>query len=411
LAFSILNEMKKKINKNKQLKDLERYIKRQLETHLLELGFKRNANGRFFSPNGNKESIRQCHLSQRREKQKSAQKFITEKFPKVKAYFASGNEVIPEKILPRLEIISSGTIESDIFRVATLTWSIPVSAGYGRRMRFLIWDDNIGKIIGIMALGDPVFNLNVRDEEIGWNVSERKKYLVNIMDAYVLGALPPYSMILGGKLVACLVKTQEIRDIFFSRYNKTCGIISGESKRANLVMVTTTSALGRSSIYNRLSVNGEKYFESIGFTAGYGHFHVPNDLFDKMREYLFLKDHMYSNNNRYGHGPNWRLRAIRATLELIGMNKNLLNHGIKREVYISRLAKNADQILRGETKRPYYDGLLSVDEVSNMALQRWVIPRSLRRQEYITWKSEDIRQLLCPIKTQVSGYKKDSILK
>ena len=391
--------MKKKINKNKQLKNLERHIKRQLETHLLKLGFKRNANGGFYSPNGNKESIRQCHLAQRGERQKSAERFTTEKLPKVISYFASGNEVIPEKISPRLEIISSGTIESDIFRVATLTWSIPVSAGYGRRMRFLLWDDNIGKVIGIMALGDPVFNLNVRDEEIGWNVSERKEYLVNVMDAYVLGALPPYNMILGGKLVACLVKTKEIRDIFFSRYNKTCGIISGKSKRANLVMVTTSSALGRSSIYNRLRVNGEKYFESIGFTAGFGHFHVSNDLFEKMREYLSLKDHMYAKNNRYGNGPNWKLRAIRAALELIGMNKNLLNHGIKREVYISRLAKNADQILRGEKKRPYYDGLLSVDEVSNLALQRWVVPRSLRRQEYINWKSEDMGQLLCSPET------------
>ena len=159
--------MKKNINKDKQLKNLERHIKRQLETHLLKLGFKRNENGGFYNPNGNKESIRQCHLAQRRERQKSAEKLITEKLPKIKAYFASGNEVIPEKISPRLEIISSGTIESDIFRVATLTWSIPVSAGYGRRMRFLIWDDNIGKVIGIIALGDPVFNLNVRDEEIG----------------------------------------------------------------------------------------------------------------------------------------------------------------------------------------------------------------------------------------------------
>ena len=391
--------MKNNININKQLKNLERHIKKQLETHLLELGFKRNANGGFYSPNDNKESIRQCHLAQRREKQKNADKFITEKLPKIISYFASGKEVIPEKISPRLEIISSGTIESDIFRVATLTWSIPVSAGYGRRMRFLIWDDNIGKVIGIMALGDPVFNLNVRDEQIGWNVSERKKYLVNIMDAYVLGALPPYNMILGGKLVACLVKTTEIRDIFFSRYNKTCGIISGKSKKANLVMVTTSSALGRSSIYNRLRVNGEKYFESIGFTAGYGHFHVPNDIFEKMREYLSLKDNIYSKNNRYGNGPNWKLRAIRAALELIGMNKNLLNHGIKREVFISRLAINAGQILRGEKKRPSYEGLLSVDEVSNIALQRWVVPRSLRRQEYINWKSEDMGQLLCSPET------------
>jgi len=33
------------------------------------------------------------------------------------------------------------------------------------------------------------------------------KRLVNVMDAYVLGAVPPYNMLLGGKLVASLVRS------------------------------------------------------------------------------------------------------------------------------------------------------------------------------------------------------------
>jgi Druantia protein DruA len=40
-----------------------------------------------------------------------------------------------------------------------------VSRGYGRRMRFLIWDQSNEKLIGLIVLGDPVFNLRVRDEE------------------------------------------------------------------------------------------------------------------------------------------------------------------------------------------------------------------------------------------------------
>ena len=73
-------------------------------------------------------------------------------------------------------------------------------------MRFIVWDDSNGKVLGILAIGDPVFNLRVRDEHIGWSAVDRKARLVNVMDAYVLGALPPYNTLLGGKLVACLLR-------------------------------------------------------------------------------------------------------------------------------------------------------------------------------------------------------------
>jgi hypothetical protein len=110
-----------------------------------------------------------------------------------------------------------------LFRLATLTWSVPVSEGYGRRMRFLVWDDSIGRLMGVIALCDPVFNRNVRDSAIGWGVEDRKDRLVNVMDAYVLGALPPYNSLLCGKLVACLVRTEEVRDCFARYRSPSCG--------------------------------------------------------------------------------------------------------------------------------------------------------------------------------------------
>src|SRR3546814_18344755 len=84
--------------------------------------------------------------------------------------------------------------------MASLYWQVPVSDGYGRRMRFLVWDQAHGKLIGIFALGDAVFNQAARDAVIGWDHHRRSAALVNLMDAYVLGALPPYSHLLGGKL-------------------------------------------------------------------------------------------------------------------------------------------------------------------------------------------------------------------
>jgi hypothetical protein len=62
---------------------------------------------------------------------------------------------------------------------------------------------------------------------------------------------------------------------------------------------------------------------------------------------------------------------------------------LSREVYVSRLADNALDVLRGKRKRPKYDSLLSTTEVANLALERWVRPRALRDQSYRAVKRED----------------------
>jgi len=71
----------------------------------------------------------------------------------------------------------------------------------GRRMRFLVRDRSNGILIGLLALASPVLNLSARDNWIGWTVRDREARLVNVMDAFVIGAVPPYSELLGGKLV------------------------------------------------------------------------------------------------------------------------------------------------------------------------------------------------------------------
>ena len=132
--------------------------------------------------------------------------FITNKGEKLIGCFASGDDIDPNKISPVLERVSAGTREGDLFRLASLTWSVPVSNGFGRRLRYLVWDEYNDKLMGLIAIGDPVFNLSARDKLIGWNSHDRSARLVNIMDAYVLGSLPPYNQLLGGKLIACLLR-------------------------------------------------------------------------------------------------------------------------------------------------------------------------------------------------------------
>jgi hypothetical protein len=330
------------------------------------------------------------HQTQRIEKLIASRKLIEAYWPALRRYFADGSEVDPTRVTPRLELVVSDTWQSHLFRLACLTWSVPVSQGYGRRMRYLVWDDSNGKLLGVIALGDPVFNLKVRDAWVGWTVEQRRQRLVNVMDAYVLGSVPPYNMLLAGKLVACLVGTIEVREAFATKNDKTKGLISNKRKRPSLCLVTTTSALGKSSIYNRLKLDGRQVFESIGYTSGWGHFHIPDHLFASMREYLAVSKDAYANNHQYGDGPNWKLRAVRKVLSQIGMNPNLLRHGIAREVFACCVATNASGVLNGLALEPVYDGLPSVAAISALARDRWIIPRARRQLEFRSWRRDTL---------------------
>ena len=70
------------------------------------------------------------------------------------------------------------------------------------------------------------------------------------MDVNVCGAITPYNEILGGKLVASLMASQEMRELFRQRYHskyKSAAIIQSSKGKpvyhsdANLLCLTTTS--------------------------------------------------------------------------------------------------------------------------------------------------------------------------
>jgi hypothetical protein len=369
-------------------------LKKRLRRHLKSLGFQKAQDGTLLPPGTSKDVVRSVHSAQRNDRLTASQKFLTSRLPKLLKYFASGDDVVPAKITPKLQLIQSDTWEGDLFRLASLTWSVPVSNGFGRRLRFLVWDEHNGKLIGIIAIGDPVFNLSVRDNLIGWDVKARAERLVNMMDAYVLGALPPYNVLLGGKLVACVVRSWDVYDQFSKAYGKTTGIISQQQKKARLLAVTTSSSMGRSSVYNRLKLGGTEYFTPIGYTGGWGHFHIPDGLFSDLRDYLRGIGHPYADLHCYGEGPNWRMRSTRAALEALGFKHDLLRHGIQREVFLCQFADNAAKLLRTGKGKPDLSSLLSAEDIAALALERWMLPRAGRRPEFKLWKREEIEALI-----------------
>jgi hypothetical protein len=369
-------------------------LRRRIRRHLRSLGYTKDNEGNLVAPAADKNAYRAAHEGQRLERIEQRRDLVERAPKEFLPWFANGAEIVPQQIDPELRPIAAQTWESTLFRFASLLWRIPVSDGYGRRLRFLVWDKGNDRLMGLLALGDPVFNLRARDALIGWSTSERGERLVNVLDAYVVGAVPPYNALLAGKLIACLLKTQDIVNAFRHKYGAGVGKISGKSKKPRLLLVTTTSALGRSSLYNRLRIDGEQYLESIGFTTGYGHFHIHDDLFQEIRAYLRRRRDPYADNNRFGQGPSWRFRAIRQGLASLGMPPRLTQHGFQREVFVCRTAQNGVEILTRGTGRPDFKGLKTVEEVGRLALDRWVIPRASRDPNYLKWSRSQILGLI-----------------
>lgn len=341
-----------------------------------------------------KDGIRKAHQAQRAAYLANEAKMSGRYWPKVISRFADGDKLCPEKIKPVLVPVESGTFENELFRFATTLWSVPVSRGFGRRMRYLVMDEYHDKLIGIFALGDPVFNLRARDQLIGWGQAERRARLVDIMDGYVIGSMPPYSALLGGKLVTSLLGSKEVSDDFKAKYGQTTGIISKTEKGARLALITVTSALGKSSIYNRLHLkdpnSGDTLvrLDSIGMTDGYGHFHLSDLLFARMRYMLIQQKHPYATKHKFGDGPNWRMRTIRVALSALGLSPNLVRHGISREVFAMPLVQNYKNVLL-HGKQIYGSQRPTVDDIGTAALERWVLPRAQSRPEYRRVRRED----------------------
>ena len=335
-----------------------------------------------------KEAIRRLHQDAVRHAAERSRRGLERREPELLSWIASGNELSPREVRPSLIEVRSGTIEELLFRWVRLHWSIPVSAGYGRRLRFLVVDQSNQKLIGIIGLSDPVFALEARDRAIGWTPETRRMRLRHVMDAFVLGAVPPYSGLLFGKLVAMLAASNEVRMAFSQRYRDTRSLISGRSGSGELAMITTTSALGRSSIYNRLRFKQETMYQRVGYTAGSGDFQFMNGLYSELRAYAVEYLQPTAKHEDWGTGFRNRRELVRKVLGDLGLSVDWQYHGVQREVFVIPTAKNTSAFLRGDAEQlQYWDR--PVTELVDYFRRRWLLPRARTSAEYRDFDASD----------------------
>jgi hypothetical protein len=343
-----------------ETQDSEERVKLLLIRDLFRLNWhvEKSRNKLVISPpsNYNKEIIRRSMSISRKEILNKNKEWIEKYIDLAKNNLAQGKDVLKSKISPRIEICKTQK-QHNLFRIFRYYWSSPYSEYVGRRIRLLIRDDGVDNspIIGIAALGSSIIHIPDRDKWIGWDKETRTNNIIYTMDAYVLGALPPYNYLLGGKLISYILASNEIREIYKNKYRDKTTIIK-KRKADDLVCIFTTSLYGSSSQYNRLKFKNSLLYVPIGYTKGYGALHVSNETFWAMQQLLMEKGIMVL--NRFGDGPNWRIRIIRLASDIIGFDSNIiLQHSFRRKIYIVPLAKNFRSFLLGKADRPIYYNL------------------------------------------------------
>lgn len=356
--------------------DKQKILRKKIISVLEEQGFKINPH---VKPSGNSKGIlRQIQQKARLEQISYQKKFLKKYFSLAKTYCRDGKDITPENIELQLREVKSGSFEEILFRWWNfIWWSIPYQHSSGRQMRFMLWDKIHDASFGIITLQSPILKMSVRDNSLGIPKDELDIWVNRSMSAQRVGALPPYNELLGGKMVALTLTSNEIKEAYREKYKDYISIIKRRKLNPNLLFITTTSAFGKSSLYNRLKYNDEIVAECLGYTKGSGTFHIPEELYMELLD--FLKDKGVDVNRGYGYGSSRKLRLISVSLNYLGLSK-FQYHGIKREFYLFPLVKNLRDIIQKKRKPISFDR--PFNRLANYWKERWAIPRSKRMLEW-----------------------------
>ena len=358
-------------------------LKEKIIESLLAQGF--TVNNTIHPPNDKKEILKEIQKKSRLEQISLHKKFLTENLNHAKSQCRSGWEINPKKIDLELREIKSDSDDEKLYRWWNfIWWSIPYQRSYGRQMRFFLWDITHDAPFGLFNIQSPVLKMSVRDKYLEIPKEDLDVWVNRSMHAQRVGALPPYNDLLGGKMVALSLISNEIKDAYYKKYHNSVSLLKQRTLDSNLLFITTTSAFGKSSMYDRLKIDKEPIAIPIGFTQGYGSFQISELIYREILDYL----HETGLNTArcYGNGPSKKLKLLDRSFKSLGLPE-FGRHGIKREFYLFPLVHNLKEIIKnGET--PHWKNR-SFDELQEYWRVRWALKRAKNMKKWKIFKKND----------------------
>jgi Druantia protein DruA len=330
-----------------------------------------------------KETLRRIHKVRRREQLKLHHRALKEILSEAREYHVDGNEIKPEEIELELREVRPDSKLARLFLWWNLVWwSLPYEHPIGRYMRFIIWDKKHDAPFGLLGLQSPPLRSGVRDHHLKLKNGSIDYWINQSMYAQRVGALPPYNGLLGGKMVALSIVCNEIRHLYSTKY--TCKTLLRKRRiPSRLLFTTTTSAYGRSSVYERLVFEQKPVNEFIGFTSGSGTFHLSEALYKELLNLLASKG--VSVKRGYGTGPSRKLKLINRALRVLEI-PNLSFHNIRRGYYFFPNVSNLQDVIHHKAKPNWLDR--PFESLAKHWRDRWCIPRSKRVSSWVDFDSK-----------------------
>lgn len=253
----------------------------------------------------------------------------------IKDYNRTVSEI--NNLVPIIELVESDYDDMEWFNLRVFSHSMSFEQNPGRFLKFIVKDKNTNKYLGIISLSSDVTSISSRDKYIGW--TDVHKFddgkLRNTSIATCIMSTQPFGFnFLGGKLIASLISTKHVRNIWKEKYNDI------------LIGVTTTSLYGQGSMYN-----GIPYWKSLGESAGKVLIKPDDDMYNIWHKWY--KENKPTEYDRIttkttdSAGPvtGIKQRILYAIFKELNIKPTEFVHGYKRGVYFMPFYTNFKEYL------------------------------------------------------------------
>ena len=279
------------------------------------------------------------------------------------------NEI--ESLDPYVEIVEDPKESTKWAAVRRMIHTMDFTANPGRNVKINVKDRVSGKLLGQISLASDVTAMAVRDNFIGWTKDNKfvDGKLNNTTIASTIVCTQPLGYnFLGGKLIAMMTTTPEVRAYWKEKYKNV------------LIAVGTTSLYGIHSQYN-----GIPLFKTLGESAGKISMKPDDKFYDPWHQWI-KENHSewYDENITRERARNGASMGYEANGPVSGIKQKILgkifkecsikaneyHHGFKRGVYMAMMYENGCEFLRNEITE---DKLILKDKFKqgNEYIQKW----------------------------------------
>lgn len=285
-----------------------------------------------------------------------------------------------ESMNPTIELVSTDSQENDWVMLRLFCHTMEFSQTPGRFLKFLIHDGNESnkRYLGAVSVSSDIISINDRDKHIGWKSDDKLKGNKRInnssIGSCIMSTQPFGYNFLGGKLVACMVTSSTVRDIWMRLYNN---VLAG---------MTTTSLYGGYSMYNSL-----KWWHKCGESAGKIPIKPDDTFYETWHHWLqtnkkdkYIKA-MTQKEGVSGPVTGAKQRTISMIFSELGMRTSNYTHGYQRGVYYSSFYENTKEFLSNKISEEELK-IKPLFKDDKKSILDWWVPKAVKR--YVSLKNE-----------------------